>query len=295
MAAESTLPQVLGDAEFVANFANNSPEWLKLRREGFGGSEVATCLGLNPWESAVTLWYKRTNRIDSEIPDNPSMEWGRRLESVVMDKFKEEHPELEVWDNVGTWRNNARRYQLVNPDGIYRDADGNYGIIEIKTAAYKDDWAYGVPKYYKTQVQYYLNAFGFDNAYVVLLVAGRDYNEFVLPADDFQQAVDLAAVERFLKCVEDDEQPAWDGSNSTYETVRKVHPGIVDASVDLDDFYVMYKNHKLAAAKAEEKLLQVKSQIMVLMGDAKNGTYGGKVVMTRTAKGQALPYLMEKR
>lgn len=295
MAAGSTLPQVLGDAEFVANYENNSPEWLELRRSGFGGSEVATCLGLNPWESAVTLWYKRTNRIDSEIPDNPSMEWGRRLESVVMDKFKEEHPELEVWDNVGTWRNNARRYQLVNPDGIYRDADGNYGIIEIKTAAYKDDWAYGVPKYYKTQVQYYLNAFGFDNAYVVLLVAGRDYNEFALPADDFQQAVDLAAVKRFLKCVENDEQPAWDGSNSTYETVRKVHPGIVDGSVDLDDFYVMYKNYKLAAAKAEEKLLQIKSQIMVLMGNAKNGTYAGKVVMTRTAKGQGLPYLMEKR
>lgn len=295
MAAGSTLPQVLGDAEFVANYENNSAEWLELRRSGFGGSEVATCLGLNPWESAVTLWYKRTNRIDSEIPDNPSMEWGRRLESVVMDKFKEEHPELEVWDNVGTWRNNARRYQLVNPDGIYRDADGNYGIIEIKTAAYKDDWAYGVPKYYKTQVQYYLNAFGFDNAYVVLLVAGRDYNEFVLPADDFQQSVDLAAVERFLKCVEDDEQPAWDGSNSTYETVRKVHPSIQDDEVELGNLFEFYKDAKRAASNADEYLTLIKSQILDQMGLAKNGLYKNKVVMTRTAKGQGLPYLLEKR
>lgn len=295
MAAESTLPQVLGTAEFVANYKNNSPEWLELRRSGFGGSEVATCLGLNPWESALTLWYKRTNRIDSEVLDNPAMEWGRRLESVVMAKFKEDHPELEVWDDVGTWRNNERRYQLVNPDGIYRDADGNYGIIEIKTAAYKDDWAYGVPKYYKTQVQYYLNAFGFDNAHVVLLVAGRDYNEFELPADDFQQAVDLAAVERFLNCVENDTRPDWDGSNSTYETVRKMHPQIEDGSVELNELYVLYKNHKAAAAAADARLTEVKSQIMDLMGLAKNGLYDGKVVMTRTAKGQGLPYLMEKR
>lgn len=295
MAAGSTLPQVLGTAEFVANYENNSPEWLELRRSGFGGSEVATCLGLNPWESALTLWYKRTNRIDSEIPDNASMEWGRRLESVVMAKFKENHPELEIWDNVGTWRNKDRSYQLVNPDGIYRDADGNYGIIEIKTAAYKDDWAYGVPKYYKTQVQYYLNAFGFDNAYVVLLVAGRDYNEFELPADDFQQAVDLAAVENFLKYVDEDKQPDWDGSNSTYETIRKVHPYIENENVELGQIFETYKKAKAAAAKADEYFTLIKSQILDKMGFAKSGVYQGKIVLVRTAKGQGLPYLLEKR
>lgn len=295
MVTGSTLPQVLGDAEFVANYENNSPEWLALRREGFGGSEVATCLGLNPWESAVTLWYKRTNRIDSEIADNPAMEWGRRLEPVVMAKFKEAHPELEIWDNVGTWRNKNRPWQLVNPDGIYRDPEGNYGIIEIKTAAYKDDWAFGVPKYYKTQVQYYLNAFGFDNAHVALLVAGRDYDSYELPADDFQQAVDLAAVERFLKCVEDDEQPAWDGSNSTYETVRKVHPEIENTEVELGQLYESYKEAKRAANNANEYLTLIKTQILDLMGLAKNGVYQKKVVLTRTAKGQGLPYLLEKR
>lgn len=295
MAAELTLPQVLGDAEFVANYESNTPEWLELRKTGFGGSEVATCLGLNPWESALTLWYKRTNRIDSEVPDNDAMEWGRLLEPVIMDKFRGKHPELEIFDKVGTWRNKDREYQLVNPDGIYRDADGNYGIIEIKTAAYKDDWAYGVPKYYKTQVQYYLNAFGFDHAYVVLLVAGRGYFEYELPADDFQQSIDLAAVERFLKCVENDTQPDWDGSNSTYETIRKVHPLIEDGSVELDELYVLYKNYKAAAAAADSKLTEIKSQIMDAMGSVKNGTYDGKTVMTRTAKGQGLPYLMEKR
>lgn len=295
MTSEKTLPHVLGNAEFIARFENNSPEWLELRSRGIGGSEVSTICGLNKWESAVTMFYKRTGKIDSERPDSEPMYWGRALEAPIMNRFIEDNPQLEVYTDVGTWVNRKRDYQIVNPDGIFKDENGEFGIIEIKTARYPDDWMNGVPDYYRTQVQYYLNAFGFKRAYVAVLFSGSDYKCFELAADSFQQSVDLERVEEFLAAVKDDKVPDWDGSDSTYETVRKLHPLIEDDEVELGSLYEIYTAAKTDAAQYAERLQTVKVQILDLMHSAKKGTYNGVHVVSRQAKGQGLPYLVEKR
>jgi len=52
---------------------------------------------------------------------------------------------------------------------------------------------------------------------------------------------------------------------------------------------------KAAAARADEYFTLIKSQILDKMGFAKSGVYQGRIVLVRTAKGQGLPYLLEKR
>ena len=34
-------------------------EWLELRKAGIGSSEVATIVGLNPWETPYQLWRRK--------------------------------------------------------------------------------------------------------------------------------------------------------------------------------------------------------------------------------------------
>lgn len=34
-------------------------EWLEYRKDGIGSSEVATILGLNPWETPYQLWRRK--------------------------------------------------------------------------------------------------------------------------------------------------------------------------------------------------------------------------------------------
>lgn len=295
MTSVKTLPEILGDAKFIARFENNSPEWLELRSKGIGGSDVSTIVGLNKWESAATLWYKKSGLIDSHIEDNPAMEWGRRLEQPIMEKFIDEHSELDVFTDCGTWVNQSRPYQIVNPDGLFKDADGNWGIIEVKTARFADDWSDGVPNYYLTQVQYYLSAFGFDRAFVIVLISGSDYRCFEVAASPMQQSIDLHDVERFIDAVEKKIKPDWDGSDSTYETVRKLHPQISDDEVEIGTLFDVYSLTKAAADEASNALQLVKSQILDLMGTAKKATSRGKHVFNRQAKGQGLPYLVEKR
>jgi putative phage-type endonuclease len=295
MTSLETLPQVLGNAEFIARFDNNSPEWLELRSRGIGGSEVSTICGLNKWESAVTMFYKRTGKIATERPDSEPMYWGRALEAPIMNRFIEDNPQLKVYTDVGTWINRKRDYQIVNPDGIFQTEDGEFGIVEIKTARYPDDWANGVPDYYRTQIQFYLNAFGFEHAYCAVLFSGSDYRVYEVQADKFQQSVDLEAVEKFLKCIENNERPDWDGSDSTYETMRKIHPEIEDSEIEVGEIYLDFKDAKQAVAEADARFTQIKSQILDIMGSAKKGTYQGQWALTRQSKGTGTPYLLEKK
>lgn len=295
MTSLETLPQVLGNAEFIARFDNNSPEWLELRSRGIGGSEVSIICGLNKWESAVTMFYKRTGKIATERPDSEPMYWGRALEAPIMNRFIEDNPQLKVYTDVGTWINRKRDYQIVNPDGIFQTEDGEFGIVEIKTARYPDDWANGVPDYYRTQINYYLNAFGFSKAYCAVLFSGSDYRCYEVQADKFQQSVDLEMVEAFIATVKDNIVPDWDGSDSTYETVRKLHPLIEDDEVELGERYLDYRSAKVQAEKATEKLNQLKSEVLFQMGNAKRGLFQGQHVLSRQSKGQGTPFLVEKR
>jgi len=300
------LPAELGSAKFDGLFVNGSPEWHEARSTGIGGSEVGTICGLNRWESAFTLWAKKSGKISSIIPQSEPMEWGSRLEAVILDKFEESHPELEVWKDCGTWHNTVDEWAHANPDGIYKREDGSYGIIEIKTAAYPDDWeigthgvlgrSEGVPRYYRTQVQHYLRVFGFKEAIVCALFTGNKYREYLIEADEFQQSVDRDLVIKFLGSLESGERPDWDGSANTYETVRALNPEISDEAVELGDLGVEFLNAQQAAAQAEAGLFALKSQVLDKMGDAKKGLLDGDVIVTRQAgRNGAAPFLVAKK
>lgn len=295
---ENTYTKIITTADMVGNFSHEDARWAELRDGKIGGSMVGTIAGLNKWESAITAFYKFTKQIDDQIEDNPAMEWGRRLEGAVIDKFADEHPELLVHKNVGTWVNKTRAYQLANPDAILQ-RDGSLGILEIKTAAYKDDWiapdgSMRVPLYYQTQVQWYLSTLGLEWAYLAVLFSGREYHEFAIQADSFQQSVDIELVETFLKHCNEMKQPDWDGSNSTYETIRRLHPEIQDAEVEVGQLGLDYLDADKKAKQANEELTQIKSQVMAQLGYAKVGTIDGVPRFWRRSRAGGTPFLVAK-
>lgn len=285
-------------ATLVGNFDSSQPEWHELRKGKIGGSMVGTIAGLNKWESAVTAFYKFTGQIDDNIPDSPAMEWGRRLEATVIDKFADEHPDLIVHRDVGTWVNNERPYQLANPDALL-ERNGELGVLEIKTARYQDDWVtskgeWRVPEYYQTQVQWYLSTLGLKWAHVAVLFSGSDYHEFYLQANEFQQEVDISLVEGFLTLIETNTPPAWDGSASTYETVRKLHPEIDSTEVELGNLGYDYLRFVAEAEEATQRLTKAKSQVMDAMGKAKTGTVNGVARFWRRSRSGGAPFLVVK-
>ena len=294
MTQTNALMQI-DEAIHLGTFDSGSAEWHELRNQGIGGSLVGTIAGLNKWESPYTAWAKYTGKISSEISDNSAMEWGRRLEAVVLDKFADDHPELEVFRDVGTWQNIERPYQIANPDGIVCDEHGNLAVIEIKTARFPDEWDNGVPLYYLTQVQWYLSCLGIQRAYVAVLIGGSDYREFEIEADNFQQWADIKLVEQFLTAVETDTAPDWDGSESTYQTVRTMRPDIYDSEIELGELgeQLLVATEKENAAKSEA--LALKSQVLDKMENAKRGLVNGQHMFSRQARGSGVPFLVVKK
>ncbi len=147
----------LQDAVLLGDFANGSPEWHSLRNEpgAVGGSDIAAIAGLSTWESAITKWAKKTGQIPDEVQPNMSMKLGTKLEAPILELFADEHPELEIYE-TGTWANKMYDWARANLDGLYKDADGNWGIIEVKFS--RDYWTQ-VPQSYRAQVLWYMKVF----------------------------------------------------------------------------------------------------------------------------------------
>ena len=275
---------------------NNSPEWHELRSTGVGGSEVAAIVGVSRWESAYSLWAKKTGKVERDNVTSEAAEWGNRLEPVILDKFEEENTGYELIRDVGPWAHPDREWQRANPDAIAIAPDGKPVIIEVKTAQFEDDWVDGPPVYYLTQVQWYMQVFGYDKTIFAVLFHGNKYAEFEVLSSSFAQELYLDHVERWREFLDSDTGPDFDGSMATLETVRKMHPEIdPDLKVELGTVGENYVSALHLKNEADENLNYSKSQVLDLMGYAKTGLLNGEPIVTRQARGQGVPYLVNRK
>lgn len=274
---------LFGKAVLIGDFENQSSEWHELRSKGIGGSQVGTILGLNQWESAYTLWAKLSGKIPESFEQNEKMYWGTVLEPVIRDEWAKQNPEFEIFE-TGTW---ADDYRHANPDGILKLGD-DYGLLEIKTAGYRWDV---VPPQYVAQCQWYMHLLGLKWCKLVVLFQGNALETYDLDYDEEFSKTMVARVQDFWDGVKSDFAPNWDGSESTYQTVRVMHPDIVDDEVELGQLGVTLLLKQAALDFAQEEMNQIKSIILDLMDKAKYGLVDGKVLVTRSARNGGTPYL----
>jgi putative phage-type endonuclease len=282
----------LFDAVLLGDFANGSQEWHDLRNEpgSVGGSDIAPIAGLSSWESCITKWAKKTGQIPDEVTPNMSIKLGTILESPILNLFAAENPELEIYE-TGTWANKENPWARSNPDGLYKDADGNWGIIEVKFS--RDYWS-GVPQAYRAQVLWYMRVFGIKQAKLVAL-AGSSYMEFDIEWDEFEAQTLWDAAVRFRQACLDMKMPYWDGSNSTLETIRALSPGISDSEVDLDDLGMHYINSVTEYEKANAKMTDLKARVINAMDGAKRGLIFGEHLLSLRSRAGGAPYLHHEK
>jgi putative phage-type endonuclease len=282
----------LGDAVFLGNFESGSAEWHKLRNEdaAIGGSDIGAIAGLSPWESPITKWAKRTGKISDVIEPNMSMRLGTILEAPILEIFSQEHPDYEIF-TTGTWAHKDFAWQRANPDALYRKEDGTWGIIEVKFS--RDYWS-EVPQHYRAQVLWYMNVFGIREATLVAL-AGSSYQEFEIEWDEFEASSLTAAAYRFRESVLSETMPDWDGSNSTFETIRAMNPKIEDGEEHLDELGVHYFNALDEFEKSEKRLTELKSRVLKAMAGKKRGIVYGEHAISLRARGMGNPYLHNEK
>jgi len=288
------LDVVVSNAVSLGEFESGSPEWHELRNQPgvISGSEMGAVLSLSPWKSAYTLWAEKCGLVDLEDFDskrNVAMRVGQLVEPAIFQLFQEQHPDY-VLRTVGTFSHKNYAWVHANPDGLGIDDDGVPFILEIKhSASYWDS----VPEHYKAQVYWYMFVFGVRKAVFAVLNAGR-YKEFEIIWDDFTWGVIWQRAEQFHQKVLDHVAPDWDGSDSTYETVRALSPDIENRNEELGQLGIeLWKAH-VAAKDAETELQKAKAITINALNGAKNGTIDGEIICTLSQRGAGKPYLTIK-
>jgi putative phage-type endonuclease len=271
--------EALGFAKYLGTYQPNSLEW-HVAREGIGGSDIGALMGKSPWKSTYQLWAEKTNRLDDDIEPSMPMKLGTYFEPAIRQLFQDENKEWLTVHETGTWQSIHNPVLKANPDGIIEWADGSLGVLEIKfTRQYWDE----LPEHYNLQVQHYLQVLGLEKG-VVVAVTGGDWKEFEVVWDDSLQKEMKTAVRAFYDLVSADKAPDFDGSDSTYETVRTLSEGLQEGEIELGGLY-----SNLLATKSEAdywaNLLQAqKSAILAYMDGTKYGLYQGEKVIALQAR-----------
>lgn len=279
-----------GKALLIGTYKSNTPEW-HAAREGIGGSDIGAIMGKNPWKSAYTLWAEKSNLIDGVV-SNTAMKLGTALEAPIREFWAQENKEWLTVYETGTWQSVEHSHYKANPDGIIEWSDGQLGVLEIKhSRQYWDK----LPEAYELQVQWYLHVLGLKVGIVVALAAG-DLKEFRVEYDSELMERVETAVRAFYGCLEGGVAPDWDGSTSTYETVREISEGLTDGEIELDKLYENLIAAKVIYDHAEENFNLYKATTLAYMNGVKTGLYKGeKVVNLRASKGRPFITFTEKR
>ena len=248
--------------------------WLEARASGVGGSDVAAVLGLSPYKGAYTLWAEKRGLAEApDLSGNQAVEWGNRLEPVVAEKYRQAHPDRRVERVNGICRSMERPWALASLDYQVHDPEDGWGVLEIKTVGLRraGDWAEGVPLYYQTQVQHYLDVTGRAWADVAVLVGGQEYREYRLWADQDDQAAIREAVDGFWAMVRDGTEPDVAGCDA--QAILQAHrqPGEFEEVPDVDALPEVrrWREAREALDAAKERLDGRAAELKARIGDAK--------------------------
>ncbi|RBQ21541.1 endonuclease [Spongiactinospora rosea] len=165
-------------------------EWLDVRRQGIGGSDVAAILGMDKRRGPLHVYLDKRGELREERDAklDRAARRGHRLEGLVAEFFAEETGRI-VLNTPGTLQHAEHPWMLANPDRI-SFADSNFAdpaVLECKSRTWRsaraEDWGGDEPPDGPAlQAYWYRAVTGYGKAHVAGLV-DDDFVHFEL-ADD---------------------------------------------------------------------------------------------------------------
>lgn len=155
--------------------AKNNADWLMIRKQGIGGSDVGSIMGVNHYRSPFEVWAEKTGHIETvDISENIPIIIGNELEETVARLFEKETG-LKVRKDNKTHFHKDYPFLLANVD---RQIVGQKAILECKTtsAFNRKQWIDDeIPASYLLQVQHYLDVLGYEVGYIAVLIGNTEF------------------------------------------------------------------------------------------------------------------------
>lgn len=249
-------------------------EWLDLRKKSIGGSDSATCAGMNQYSSLLSL-YADKKGLSKPKETSEAMRLGTDLEQYVAERFMEKTGK-KVRNDFFMYMDDEYDFITANID---RRVVGENAGLECKTmgnAGGYDLNAGEIPSHYFCQVQHYMMVMGFDMVYLAVLVLQRGlYVVEVKRDDNFIKSLREAEIRFWTHNIEKDIMPEPDGSDASLDTLKEMYPDATPKSEiaipGLDSLIRDYKAFGDLEKHYKEKKLTAQSQICARLGDNEVG------------------------
>jgi putative phage-type endonuclease len=178
--------------------AENYGEWLDMRQSSIGGSEAATAVGVNPYETALSLYLRKLG-LAPPVVETRAMRRGKRFEPLIAEDYADETGHGFIAEQVFV-RSSVLGFMTATLDRV-RD-DGR--LVELKSVGVRSAHLWGesgsdeVPDFYLVQAMHQLSVTGMDLIDVAALIAGEHFRVYPLERDD-----------RIIARIQEREQEFW--------------------------------------------------------------------------------------
>lgn len=271
-------------------------EWLEHRKRGIGSSEVATILGLNPWETPYQLW-RRKKGLDAPKDETFAMKAGHYLEDAVSQFWADATGREVIKSSAGDWLivNSERDFLRASPDRTYwldsHRNPYNKGILECKTTQMSID-PDDLPKHWFCQVQYLLGVSELTQGSLAWLCSGREfgYKDIAFVPDFYgwmTEEIERFWVDNILGGIE---PAATSVADVVTKYARHTEGKIVEASDEMLTAYTRLKEVREELARAEAEKEELEAKIKIGFGDAEAISYGGQTLATWKASKESAKF-----
>lgn len=266
---------------------HNRAEWLEARTQGIGASEVATVVGLNPYETPYQLWRRKMG-LETPKQETFAMKAGHYLEDAVA-KFYSDASGREVINSTAPdfmFVNEKKPFLRVSPDRLVwlpnmPKNDDNKMILECKTTQKAID-PDNLPKHWFCQVQMNMGVAGYEHSSLAWLTAGRefDYRDIDFDSDFYGWLVE--EVEKFwVDNILGKKEPAsMTAEDVTIRYQKSTSGKTVEANDEILQQIARLKDVKSEIAKLESDGKECEDALKLYLSDAETLTKCGETLAT---------------
>lgn len=252
-------------------------KWLEWRKQGITATEAASIMYPSKWGSPLSIYTDKLGLTQKSQDDSDGfMEWGHRIEDLLVSKFMEQHKGFVCCTQGRLYQRDWAKCSL---DAQCFDEKGVPVIIECKTGQHEEKWD-PIPERYYAQVQWQMYVTGIRRAFFSVLIQGHIW---------FEREVEYCpAYVKQLKekcfyvwdCIQRKQAPATLGDfNSDKASIAALagESGHSGDPIEVDDNTVgTYLDLKEKYERAEEAFNNFKNSLAFKMVDHSKMTCNGR-------------------
>lgn len=261
-------------------------DWIRMRKNGIGGSDAATVCGMNPYATPYTLWADKTGRLQPK-EENEAMRQGHDLEEYVAQRF-EERTGKRVRKRNQMFLHDEYDFMLADID---RQVVGERAGLECKTTSAMNLKKFKNGEYPDThyvQCVHYMAVTGYEKWYLAELVFGKGFFVFEIERDEDEIATLIEAEKEFWESyVVPDVPPPVDGLPATERAINELYQGSIEGSectLSCKELLQQYLQLKENRKQFDLQLRKVEQQIKQAMGENEIGHCGAYTVNWKRQK-----------